>query len=195
MKPPMRAIVSCFFFMLFSVTPIFMLGLHAKEPPKKVAILPFTMHAQQEMDYLRDGIVDMLTTRLYWKDKVTVIEKGVVRKAMADHPGAMDSEYAEQLGKELGADYVLFGSVTVFGESVSLDATILSTARNVEPVTVFTQTKGMASVIPEINGFAQKINGQIFGRPEALAQVRRRPSLSPSGPVTDSRPKAPRPPP
>ncbi len=40
-----------------------------------------------------------------------------------------------------------------------------------DPVTVFTQTKGMASVIPEVNMFAQKINGQIFRRPDALAQV------------------------
>ena len=121
-----------------------MMGVDAGEPPKKVAILPFTMHAQQEMGYLREGILDMLATRLYSKDKVAVIEKGVVRKAMADHQGSVDRGYAEQLGKDLGADYVLFGSVTVFGESVSLDATMSSITGKEPPITVYSQTKGMA---------------------------------------------------
>ena len=171
MKHPMKAIFSISVFAFWSLLSIYMMGLDAKEPPKKVAILPFTMHAQQDMDYLREGILDMLATRLYWKDQVTVIEKGVVRKAMVDHPGPVDRGYAEQLGKDLGADYVLFGSVTVFGESVSLDATMSSITQKEDPVTVFSQTKGMASVIPEVNGFAQKINAQIFTRPDALAQV------------------------
>jgi TolB-like protein len=191
MKPPIRAVFSCCFFLLISVMPIFNLGLDAREPPKRVAILPFAMHAQQEMDYLRDGIVDMLATRLYWKDKVTVIEKDAVRKAMADHPGAVDRGYAEALGKQLGADYVLFGSVTVFGDSMSLDATMESITGKEAPITVYSQTKGMASVIPEINTFAQKINTEIFGRPEAAAQAGALPSQPASQAVQTTPPQSP----
>jgi TolB-like protein len=169
MKHFLKAIFSAFVFVLFSGTCIFATGSDAKASPKKVAILPFTMHTQQDLDYLRDGILDMLATRLYWKDRVAVIEKGEVQRAMANHRGAVDQAYAEELGRQLGADYVLFGSVTVFGDSMSVDATMESITGKEAPVTVYSQTKGMASVIPEINVFAQKINAELFARPGAAA--------------------------
>jgi TolB-like protein len=178
----MKAFFSVSIFTLLSLMPLCMVGIEAKDPPKKVAILPFTIHAQQEMAYLREGILDMLATRLYWKDKVTVIEKDVVRKAMADHHGAVDRGYAEQLGKQLGSDYVLFGSVTVFGDSMSVDATMESITEKEPPITVYSQTKGMASVIPEINTFAQKINTELFARPGAAVQAGA-PPPQPAGPV------------
>jgi len=140
------------------------------------------MHAPKNLDYLRDGIVDMLATRLYWKDKIAIIEKAEVKRAMADHQGAVNREYAEQVGRQLGADYVLFGSVTLFGDSMSVDATMESITGKQAPVTVYSQTKGMESVIPEINTFAQKINAELFARPEAAPQVATLPS-QPAAPM------------
>jgi len=60
---------------------------------------------------------------------------------------------------------VLYGSLTIFAQSVSMDATMASLKKKKPPVTVFVQTKGMEAVIPEINKFAQKVNAKIFGRP------------------------------
>ncbi len=144
------------------------LGLQApalsSEGPKKVAVLPFAMHAERDLTFLREGLLDMLASRLYWKDKVSVISKGVVKQAMGDHKGPIDMGYALGVGRELDADYVLFGSLTVFGDSVSVDATMANVKEKEPPVTAFVQTKGMESVIPEINKFAQKVNAKIFGR-------------------------------
>lgn len=141
------------------------------ESEKKVAILPFVMNAERDLSFLREGIMDMLASRLYWKGKVTVIEKAVVKKAVDGHQGPIDVTYATEVGRKLGADYVLFGSMTLFGDSVSLDATMADTAGKEEPVTVFTQTKGMETVIPEVNKFAQMVNAKIFGRAYADAEV------------------------
>ncbi|WP_028319968.1 FG-GAP-like repeat-containing protein [Desulfatiglans anilini] len=139
-------------------------GPLAAEQPVKIAVLPFTINAERDLGFLREGIQDMLASRLYWKDRVEVIDKGVIREAVAEEKGPLNVETAGALGRKLGADYVLFGSLTVFGESVSMDATMASLTKQETPVTVYVQTQGMETVIPEIDRFAQKVNGQIFGR-------------------------------
>jgi TolB-like protein len=137
---------------------------YAKKP-EKVAVLPFAMNAERDLSFLREGILDMLASRLFWKDKVTVIEKRLIKSAMKSHQGPVTPEYATELGQKLDADYVLYGSLTIFAQSVSMDATMASLKKKKPPVTVFVQTKGMEAVIPEINKFAQKVNAKIFGRP------------------------------
>ena len=137
---------------------------HAAEAPKKVAILPFTMNADRDLSFLRKGIVDMLSSRLAWKEKVVVIEKEAVKKEVAKFPGPLDKKKALMIGKALGADYVILGSLTVFGDSVSIDAKILDVAKSDELVTAFDQSKGMDGVIPTVNQFANDINAKIMGK-------------------------------
>jgi TolB-like protein len=122
------------------------------------------MNAPENLDYLREGIMDMLASRLAWEDKVEVIDKQLVKEALSGYSGSLNESAARQVGSNLGADYVLFGSLTVFGDSVSIDAAMVALKEDNPPVTVYAQTKGMSEVIPRINDFAQNINSKIFGR-------------------------------
>ena len=153
----------------FILTVLFILILvgvpsHADESPKKIAIFPFTMNADRDLNFLRAGIVDMLSSRLAWKGKVEVIEEEAVKKEGASIPGPLNKKKALMIGKALGADYVILGSLTVFGDSVSIDATILDVAKSDEVVTAFDQSKGMDGVIPTVNQFAEDINAIIMGK-------------------------------
>jgi TolB-like protein len=132
--------------------------------PKKVAILPFTMNADRDLSFLQEGILDMLSSRLAWKGKVDIIEKGKVRKTVDGFPPPLDTKKALEIGRLLGADYVVLGSLTVFGESVSIDAKILDVSKSDVVVTAFDQSKGMDTVIPTVNQFAEDINDKIMGR-------------------------------
>ncbi len=143
---------------LFSLAPSF------SEEPQKLAVLPFTMNSDRDLNFLREGIMDMLSSRLAWKGKLDIIEKGVVKKEFDAVPGPMDEKKALQMGKALGADFVIFGSLTVFGESVSLDAKILDVKKSEVLVTAYDQSKGMDGVIPTINQFAENINAKIMGK-------------------------------
>jgi TolB-like protein len=136
----------------------------AAETAKKVAILPFEINAPKDLSYLREGIMDMLASRIPWEGKVEVIEEQLVKEALSGREGALNEAAAREVGTTLGADYVLFGSLTVFGESVSIDAKMIALKEDRPPVSVYAQTKGMGEVIPRINDFAQDINNKIFGR-------------------------------
>ena len=60
------------------------------------------------------------------------------------------------MGTGLGADYVLFGSLTVFGNSVSIDAKMVDVSGENRPLSFFNQSQGMDQVIPGINLFASR---------------------------------------
>ncbi|MBE9533947.1 MAG: hypothetical protein IMF03_03035, partial [Proteobacteria bacterium] len=118
----------------------------AAETAKKVAILPFEINAPEDLSYLREGIMDMLASRISWEGKVEVIEEQLVKEALSGREGALNEAAAREVGTTLGADYVLFGSLTVFGDSVSIDAKMIALKEDRPPVSVYAQTKGMGEV-------------------------------------------------
>ncbi|MCU0587486.1 MAG: FG-GAP-like repeat-containing protein [Syntrophobacteraceae bacterium] len=131
---------------------------------KKVAVLPFNMHTPSQLSYLQDGIRDMLTSRLSRQGQVQVFDKSVINQATAGIKSDISLNDALRIGKNLHADYVLFGSVTSMGQAVSIDAKMAPVAGDREPVNLFAQTKTLDEVIPKINLFAQEINQKVFGR-------------------------------
>jgi len=130
----------------------------------RVAIVPFKINAEKDLSFLRDGIVDMLTSRLYIEDKVSVLCREEIVNVLKTVPPPINESKAHDIGTRLGVDYVLFGSLTVFGESVSIDAKMVDVSGAKPVLTFFNQTQGMDEVIPKINLFATDINDKVFGR-------------------------------
>ena len=128
-------------FFLAIIPILFATAGSAADAVKKVAIFPFQMNAPGDLSYLREGIMDMLASRLSWAGKVEVIEKQAVKDALAGQQGMLNEAAAREVGTTLGADYVLFGSLTVFGDSVSIDAKMVALKEEKPPVTVYAQTK------------------------------------------------------
>jgi TolB-like protein len=132
--------------------------------PTRVAILPFEVNAENDLTYLQEGILDMLSSRLAWRDKVEVINKAEVKQALDTAAGFEGESRALLIGGKLKADHVLFGSLTVFGDSVSIDARMVDVSGQQNPLPFFVQTRSIGEVIPQINQFATDINQNVFGR-------------------------------
>ena len=174
----MKRLLSVIF--VFFLTSIVLAGMsQAEDNIKRVAILPFSIHAERDLSFLREGILDMLSTRLTWKDHVMVIEKEAVQKQLEMIKPPITKDKALMVGRALNADYVILGSLTVFGQSASLDAKILDVKKTDVLVTAFDQSKGFDNVIPTINKFAQDINAKIMGRYVAPPPVYAQPSTPP----------------
>ena len=89
--------------------------------PVKVVILPFTINTPANLNYLQSGVRDMLSSRLSWQGKVHVVDKSETDKAAKGAKEISQGE-AMRIGGRLKADYVLYGSITSTGQSVSIDA-------------------------------------------------------------------------
>jgi len=137
----------------------------------RVAIVPFQINAEKDLSFLRDGIVDMLTSRLYLEDKVAVLSREETAKVLETVSPPINESKARKIGSRLGVDYVLFGSLTVFGNSVSIDAKMVDVSGSSPPLTFFNQSQGMDQVIPNINLFATQVNAKVFGRAMPVQKV------------------------
>ncbi|SEM37993.1 TolB amino-terminal domain-containing protein [Syntrophus gentianae] len=137
--------------------------LEAKEK-STVAVVPFTVHSADNIEYVRQGISDMLASRIAVEGKITVLSKDLVQEAVKEKAGKeLTFEEVSALGKKLKADYVVWGSITKIGNSLSIDGKLVDTMANKSTVGIFAQTQGLDEVIPKINDFAQRIVQQITG--------------------------------
>ncbi|MBN2438598.1 MAG: VCBS repeat-containing protein [Deltaproteobacteria bacterium] len=149
---------ACLIFLIVSVQP-----LCAKDR-NTVAVLPFSIHSAENIDYVRQGIGDMLASRISVNGKIDVIGKDAVIAALQEAAGrelALADAYA--LGKKLNADFVVWGSITKIGNSLSIDGKLIDIAAQKTAVNIFAQCPTMDEVIPKINDFAQRIDTHILG--------------------------------
>jgi TolB-like protein len=151
-------------FIIVTITP----GLCSQ--PKKVAVIPFLINSPQDLGFLQDGLFNMLFSRLSDPGKVEVIDRETINKVMAKareslgSKGLLNESNARIIGANIGVDYILFGSLTHFGESVSLDASMVDMTAKKPTLTFFEQSKNMGDVIPMVNTFAGDINFKVFNR-------------------------------
>jgi TolB-like protein len=139
----------------------------------RVVLLPVVVNtASPDPTYVSRGISDMLSARLEQLGGVEVIQ--------VDDPAAATSrlEPALELGRGLGADYVLYGSFTQFGDGASLDMQCASVAdsggdrdRN-----IFIQSGTMGDLIPKLDQLADKVVRFVGGAPTSEAAVPAAPS-------------------
>ncbi len=131
----------------------------------KVAILPFQIHSQENLDYLREGIYDILSSRITAEGKIVVVERTLVEQAFyEERPMRLDEAAAKKIGMRVGADYIVLGSLTKIGDYISLDARLISITEDKPPLGAYTQHKGIDDVMLKIGEFAQDIGYKITGR-------------------------------
>lgn len=134
---------------------------------KTVAIVPFKINADRDMNYLRDGVADMLSSRLHKAGEVEVLSRQTVEKALPPAPAAMTEESARELARRTGADFVLFGSLTALGNSLSMDAKMVDASGARPTMSFFEQSEDAGGIITKINAMAADINREMFGRAAA----------------------------
>lgn len=131
---------------------------------KRIVILPFNVNAEKDLSFLKNGIVAMLNSRLSWNDKVVVVSGEETAKAFANLKGPVNKNKIRDMGTKLDVDYVLYGSLTAFGNSMSIDIKFADVSGKTPTLSFFYQSQSMDEVIPGINRLAGEINERVFGR-------------------------------
>ncbi len=130
----------------------------------RVLVVPFTIHSDQDLTFLRKGITAMLSTRLSSPGKVIIVDQSAALAVAAQLPPTLDRETAAEAGRKLDARYVAFGSLTVFGGSISTDARFVDVATNTILVSYNETGRSHGDVITHINAFAAAVNSRVFNR-------------------------------
>lgn len=148
-----------------------------------LAVLPIVVHSADDPQFLRDGLADMLASRLEQAGGFEVIR--------VDDPAAMTTRLSEavEAGRAANADYVLFGSFTRFGTGASLDMQCASTSGDSEtPILreIFVHSGSIGDVIPDLDALVGKLGRFAHLHVPANVDVSVAPEGAPSTPEIEA---------
>ncbi len=146
-------------FLMFSTGAVF---AEEQKKVKSIAIFPFEVHAAKDLSYLKNGIRDMLASRLAAGGGVKIIAKSSIEQAMAGKDSLVPAEF-EALCSKIKADYLVSGSFTSLGGGASLDAKVYKAESN-ETLDFFGTAPKEDDVIVAINAMAWDIGEKVLGR-------------------------------
>lgn len=152
-------------FFLTSLIFILLQGLSsvgATPAEKKILVTPFQITSEDNLDFLRKGLKGMLEARL--------TEPGYSNVVFGVDAGA---------AKALGADYIVQGTILIFGSQVSTDVKLLSLDSGEVELAFNEMGTQKGDVIKHVDLFAENIRTRVLG----LAPVA---GLLPVAPVAGS---------
>ena len=124
---------------------LFLSPAAADQSATRVLIQPLAIHADKDLTFLNKGILEMMASRI--GRSATVIRD--------DNPSS--SKDAVQQARNRKADYVVVGSLTLFGNTVSTDAALIKTGTE-EVVLQFSRLgQESSAVLTDIDAFSTQV--------------------------------------
>lgn len=140
----------------------------AAQKIESLLILPFTLNAPEEFNHLPQGVDAILNSRLSLPGEIEVI----AQSDALESGRVIDAKSALVAARKSGADYVLFGSISLFGSYVSSNALLFDVAHG-NKVGSFSRSGNSIEELPDhISGIAADIRGLIvLGEQPTLPQA------------------------
>lgn len=145
------------FFLLLSAAPCLIFA----EDSVRVAILPFSIHAQDEMDLLQNRLGELLEKQLS-KEGISAVLFS--RKTIAQEDYIDNKDWLRSFGQRRGVDFVITGSLTLIGGGFSLDAEAVSCDEARPSYSFYVQGEGLETLLDRIQKLAGRISDKIFER-------------------------------
>lgn len=153
--------------------------LATAESRHSVAILPFILNAPPDLQYLQEGLQDILGSRLRAEAGVTIIPKTDAESALNIVGGKPTQENLPILAKKLGVDYVVFGTATAVGGGISIDTQVFTAAAPTSQAlqAFYSSTTSKEQIMQGIDDLAWNIIEKLFGkkRPSPALQIQQSP--------------------
>jgi outer membrane protein insertion porin family len=138
------------------------------QQPISVVIMPFEIHAQDDLSYLQKQIPQAIKTQLE-KEGANVLILETISISSWEKIAENVTEI-RNLGAETGADYVVWGSLTLLGQNFSLDAKLLGYDDDEEPISYSVEGEGIENLSGSVNNLVRELGLKLFKR-EEIQQV------------------------
>jgi len=107
------------------------LKVNAEEKIFSVATSEFaTRGGDANMKWVGESCADAIVNRISTDKKVRIVERKYIKKIVEElklqMTGLVNEETAVEIGNIIGANYFIFGSVTIMGQNIALDARVVN---------------------------------------------------------------------
>jgi outer membrane protein insertion porin family len=134
-----------------------------------VTILPFEIYAREDLSYLEQEISNVIKKFLEQEGAVVLVpppDDEQTGKQKAANPN-----HVRQLGLAVGADYIIWGSMTWVGEQFSLDAKLLELFGDQTPAIFSLEGQRIENLPVSVNALAKDIGVKLFAQ-EKIVEIR-----------------------
>ncbi len=157
------------FFTAFVVTlVVFFQDIASAQQSVSVVILPFEVHAKEELSYLQNEIPRVLATYLK--------QEGAKVLALDENSVPMWREQIEsiseiqKIGRQTGGTHIVWGSLTWIGQQFSLDVKLLDLSEAQKPNLFSIDGKGIENLPASVEKISDDLSLRLFKR-EKVTQI------------------------
>jgi outer membrane protein insertion porin family len=136
---------------------------------KKVAVLPFAVTSKESLDVLGVKVSQEIRDRLK-ADGYTLISPEDVQKEISQLTQPVDEAQAQAIGRKLGADLVIWGTLLKVGDLLSLEGYVLDLSGKKGATVLKLQGTGLHALSGLSRQMAQEMSLKIVGK-ERVAHI------------------------
>jgi TolB-like protein len=134
---------------IISVLMILSMNLYAQPQKMTIAVMDFSNESgQYQLAYLQRTLSENIITTFAGSKNFTVVERFRLNEMLNEmklaQAGIVNEKTAVEIGQALGADAIILGSYTAFGNNVQINARLI----NVETVQIITAKRYTGTYIP-----------------------------------------------
>ncbi|MCG6895231.1 MAG: outer membrane protein assembly factor BamA, partial [Desulfobacteraceae bacterium] len=130
----------------------------AAQESASVLVLPFDINAPEDFNYLQKDIPKAIERNLA-AEGANILEPGA---STTPRPITADDQPLRGMGRESGADFVVWGSFTRIGQQFSLDAKIVETFSNTPAEAVYAEGRSIEDLARVVQELTRKLGVLIF---------------------------------
>jgi outer membrane protein insertion porin family len=134
----------------------------------RILVLPFGIHSQQDLSYLKTEIPEVLKNHFKQNSAIVIEIDSIPDFSLENQPKSVAG--MRNLGIKSGADYVVWGSLTWLGKKFSIDAKMLESFNNEPPTILFVEGKGIENLFISVKKLSENLGIRIF-KHEKIAAV------------------------
>ncbi len=149
---------------LFWALSLFFLFAQSEALGASYLVAPFKVSGAKGQSYLSQAVPSMLTSRLY---KQGSFEPSARQDAALRDAAPATRTDAAAMAKKYGADYIVWGAVTVMGDQASIDVSALSPNGKLWKKA---ETAPVNGLIGRVQSIADGVNREVFGRTDVAAR-------------------------
>jgi outer membrane protein insertion porin family len=134
--------IVCQICLIFLLLIIFLIPAVHSQELKKIGVLPFEVYSSGNSPAIKESLYKNLVEELKKEKFIQIIPADAFLQSNLK----MDEKQAIKNGKSLGADFVIMGSLTQLGETLSVDAKIIDVTKGNVLSRASVQGKGLANM-------------------------------------------------
>jgi hypothetical protein len=126
-----------------------------------VAVFPFKAEEDAGLSFLKDGILEIVSSRIGLPGRIYVLEESKVKRALENQNAEPNLETARSFGYQLDADYLVVGELSQEGGIVTIKGKIFAAKKVSAPISFMEECSTRDAIIPSVASLAENLRKSI----------------------------------